>query len=89
MQQPKEPHFQGHNPTTMLDTSEHHRLQGLVLLSPSHPATGNCTTGELTLHIPDFPWNQNDNEFENELSNMAALLKPDELDLDLLCCCFN
>lgn len=31
------------------------------------------------LDIPDFPWNQNDNEFENELSNMAALLKPAEL----------
>lgn len=49
-----------------------------------HPTTGNCTAGELAapglmLDIPDFPWNQNDNEFENELSNTTALLKPDKL----------
>lgn len=49
-----------------------------------HPATGNCITGELaapglTLDIADFPQNENDNEFYNELSNTAAFLKPDEL----------
>lgn len=49
-----------------------------------HPDTANWTTGELaapglTLDISDFPCNQNDNEFENKLSNMAALLNPDEL----------
>lgn len=49
-----------------------------------HSATGNCITGEmaapgLTLRIADFPQNESDNEFENQLSNTAAFLKPDEL----------
>lgn len=81
VQQPEEPRFQGHIPTAVLAISEHHRLQGLSLLSPSHCKLhyrrAGCTG--LTLDISDFPCNQTDNEFENKLSNTAALLKPDEL----------
>lgn len=50
MQQPEEPCFQGHIPTTMLETSEHHRLQGL-LLSPCywklHYRRAGCTRAHI------------------------------------------
>lgn len=57
MQQPEEPRFQGHIPTTMLDASEHHRLQGLVILSPSywklHCRRAGCTRAHV--RHPRFP----------------------------------
>lgn len=49
MQQPEEPRLQGHIPTTIsqLERSEHHRLQGLLLLSPCywklHYQRAGCT----------------------------------------------
>lgn len=80
-QQPEEPRFQGTHPYSCAGYLSTTGYRGFHYC---HPATGNCTTGELAApglasDIADFPWNQNDNELENELSNTAALLKPDKM----------